>query len=119
MNLDYQVLAGAAVVDGRFTVDLAGDSPHTGYVVSDRPGAERTVRVHSTRELADELYRFVIDHGRELRTGHLLGAWQSAPGRFVIDLVRVLVDRDHALQVAELAGQTAIFDLDAGKEIYL
>ncbi|MGZ6570451.1 MAG: hypothetical protein ACXVHB_06020 [Solirubrobacteraceae bacterium] len=113
-TLDYQALAAEVRADGGFTVALDGNRPTTGYVVG-LPGCERRIPARAFDGWA--IYRYVIDHGRLLRTAdHYIGA-QVDRGTVYLDVSEVLQDRESAMALAEQRRQLAVFDLAAGAEI--
>lgn len=116
-HLNYDDLAARAV-DGGFTVDLNGVTPTTGYAVGARPDRTRRLdlRQMNERDVADEIYVYVIDNGYELRDGYYLGAWID-DGTLYLDLVQVLNDRGMALTLARSLGELAIYDLATGESI--
>ncbi len=52
------------------------------------------------------------------RAGRYVGGWADGSGYLILDVVEILSDRDEALTVGRARGQTAIFDLSSGTEVY-
>lgn len=86
----------------------------TGFMVS-LPGHERTFR---SLEQALEQAAQALEQAAALRAN--VGLWQDqASGTWYLDLSAVIHDRQEAEAAGRAAGQIAIWDLAAGKEVRL
>lgn len=121
-GLNYALLAEQVIETGGFTSDLNGSQPIAGYSVATNPDAEQRTQLGtngiSSSAIADLIYRYVIEHGHELREGYALGGWLDG-SVFVLDLVTVHPNRDEAEYLGRVFEQDAIYDLATRETITL
>ncbi|MFE5505426.1 hypothetical protein ACFQ73_22910 [Amycolatopsis japonica] len=105
------------VPDGGFTVDPAtGDAARTGYAVAVHPECEH---ICDGRVTADDLADYLTRTRHVLALpGRVFGGWCD-PGtrRVYLDVSAVVATLSAALELGRIAGQRAVFDLDAAASI--
>lgn len=112
-------LAGALGEKGGFTFDpLANRMVEKGFAVAPSKATEGIMRGEAT---AADVSRYAREHVDDLMRGDKLGAWRANvgpnAGSDVLDISRVMENREAALAAARRGEQDAIFDLGAGETI--
>lgn len=126
---DTGSLGDTAITQGGFSLSMAGDRPHSGWMVS-RFGSEASFSIEQLAGGQDmafvpgnpwhdnfthEVDRFVADHRDELRQGGAyLGGWVDS-GRLFLDVSMNIADEAEATRVAEENQQFAMFNAGTGE----
>lgn len=94
-----------------------GDVPAKGYAVglTHNPIGERL------EGSPGHLHKFCRKHGTKLRAnGMYIGIWHNDDDNTTyLDLVKVVTDREEAIELGRMRGQISIFDISKDKEIKL
>lgn len=128
---DTGSLGDTAITQGGFSLSLAGDRPHSGWMVS-RFGSERSFSIEQLAadqpmsfvpgepwhdNFTHEVDRFVADHRDELKQkGTYLGGWIDS-GRLFLDCSVNIPDRAEAERFAKEQQQFAIFNAGTGEYV--
>lgn len=126
---DTGSLGDVAIRSGGFSLSLAGDRPHSGWMVS-KFGSERSFAIDQLaedgpmefvpgnpwhRNFTAEIDRFVSDHKDELKEeGAYLGGWVDS-GRLFLDVSVNIEDEAEAARVAGQNQQFAMFNAGTGE----
>lgn len=112
----FEIFAGMDVSAG-FSVNLQGNSPEFGYMVS-KPGNEVVFKNLPTEF---EIVSYALQR-LELLQGHdiYIGGWMDdSTGLYYLDVSVNVLDLQTAIMLGESSGQIAIFDLSTFSSIYL
>jgi len=126
---DTGSLGDTAITEGGFSLSLAGDRPHSGWMVS-RFGSERSFSIEQLAadqpmsfvpgepwhdNFTHEVDRFVADHRDELKQkGTFLGGWIDS-NRLYLDVSVNIQDEKEAEQFAMDNQQFAMFNSETGE----
>lgn len=126
---DTGSLGDTAIRSGGFSLSMAGDRPHSGWMVS-QFGTERSVSIESLASeqpmeanignpwhdnVKAEVERFVREHRADLlQPGAYLGGWVDS-GRLFLDVSHNIQDEDEAMQYARDNHQFAAYNASTGE----
>lgn len=128
---DTGSLGDTAITSGGFSLSLAGDRPHSGWMVS-QLGTERSFSIEQLASgqsmsfvpgnpwhdnFTSEVDRFVKDNTTDLKApGSYLGGWVDS-GRLFLDVSHNFADEGAARQYADENQQFAMFNAGTGEYV--
>lgn len=128
---DTGALGNVAVLEGGFSVSLAGDHPHSGWMVS-QAGTERSFSMEDLasaqpgemggtpvepweNNVRSEVNRFIADNRDDLsQSGAFLGGWVDND-RLYLDVSHNIAREEDAVAYAEENDQLAMFNAETGE----
>ncbi len=118
--LQFNVLA-QQLLNGGFTVDIAGHCPEDGYMVSPYKGAEETEVYENEPKLELWIECFFERHSQILRrTAHYVGGWSdNRTGHFYLDVSVRVTNRSDAILLCKLHNQLAYYDVAKKETVYV
>ena len=105
-----------AIKSGGATVNIRGECPIYGYMVSMYPQREQVMECFTTYHV--EVY---ISNNYDLLrlSGNYVGVWwDGVRNNWVLDVSKCIENEQDALREARWSGQGAIYDLSDGHEIF-